>query len=91
VLEDHVWSVSDAASVPQAVGTKEPFASGFYDLLGNVSEWLESINRFETEDARHIGGHAQDRIESIFTVPIREAPRGERNRLTGFRIAIKVD
>ncbi|MGZ0707868.1 SUMF1/EgtB/PvdO family nonheme iron enzyme [Coraliomargarita sp. W4R53] len=91
VLEDHVWSVSDAEGVPQAVGTKEPFASGFYDLLGNASEWLESIDRFETEDARHIGGHAQDRIESIFTVPIREAPRGERNRLTGFRIVVEVD
>ena len=91
VLEENVWSVSDAAGVPQAVGTKEPFASGFYDLLGNISEWLESIDRFENEGALHIGGHAQDRIESIFTVPLREAPRGERNRLTGFRIAVKVN
>ena len=91
VLEDHVWSVSDAEAVPRDVGTKAPFASGFYDLLGNVSEWLESVDRFETEDALHIGGHAQDRLESIFTVPIREAPRGERNRLTGFRIVVKVD
>ena len=91
VLEEHVWSVSDAVGEPQAVGTKEPFASGFYDLLGNISEWLESIDRFETEGALHIGGHAQDRIESIFTVPLREAPRGERNRLTGFRIVVKVN
>ena len=91
VLEDHAWSVADADGVPQAVGTKEPFASGFYDLLGNTSEWLESVDRFETENARHIGGHAQDLIESIFTVPSREAPRGERNRLTGFRIVVKVN
>ena len=91
VLEEHIWSVSDAAGVPQAVGTKEPFASGFHDLLGNISEWLESIDRFETEGALHIGGHAQDRIESIFTVPLREAQRGERNRLTGFRIVVKVN
>ena len=91
VLEDHAWSAADADGVPQAVGTKEPFASGFYDLLGNTSEWLESIDRFETERASHIGGHAQDRIESIFTVPLREAPRGDRNRLTGFRIVAKVN
>lgn len=89
VLENHVWSVSDAEGVPQDIGSKEPFATGFNDLLGNVSEWLESIDRFDTEDARHIGGHAQDRIESIFTVPTREAPRGERNRLTGFRIVVQ--
>ena len=91
VLENHVWSVSDADGVAQPVGQKEPFTSGFYDLLGNVSEWLESVDRFDTEDARHIGGHAQDRIEAIFTVPMRSAPRGERNRLTGFRVVVVVD
>ncbi|CAA6676521.1 Unannotated [Lentimonas sp. CC4] len=91
VLEDHVWSVSDADGVAQPVGQKEPFTSGFYDLLGNVSEWLESVDRFDSEDARHIGGHAQDRIEAIFTVPVRSAPRGERNRLTGFRVVVVVD
>ncbi len=91
VLEDHVWSVSTSGGVAHPVGQKEPFASGFYDLLGNVSEWLESVDRFETEDARHIGGHAQDRLEAIFTVPVREAPRGERNRMTGFRFVVEAD
>jgi len=89
VLEDHVWSVSDTQGVSQPIGRKKPFEGGYYDLLGNVSEWLESIDRFETEDARHIGGHAQDRLEAIFTVPVREAPRGERNRMTGFRIVMQ--
>jgi hypothetical protein len=91
VLEEHVWSASDAEGVAQPVGTKAPFDSGCHDLLGNVSEWLESTDRFENEDARHIGGHAQDRLEVIFTVPIREAPRGERNRMTGFRIVVQAD
>jgi hypothetical protein len=88
VLEDHVWSISDSDGRTQAVGSKEAFSSGFHDLLGNVSEWLESVDRFEDEEARHIGGHAQDRLETIFTVPIREAPRGERNRMTGFRVVL---
>ena len=91
VLENHVWSVSDSDGETQAVSTKEAFASGFYDLLGNVSEWLESVDRFDDEDARHIGGHAQDRLEAIFTVPVREASRGERNRMTGFRVVVQVD
>ncbi|TVP77039.1 MAG: hypothetical protein EA353_11160 [Puniceicoccaceae bacterium] len=91
VLEEHVWSASNSGQQTQAVGAKEPFASGFHDLLGNVSEWLESIDRFETESARQIGGHAQDQLEVIFTVPVREAPRSERNRLTGFRIVVRVD
>lgn len=91
VLEEHAWSVSDADGIAQPVGQKAPFSSGYHDLLGNVSEWLESTDRFETEDARHIGGHAQDRLEAIFTVPVRESPRGERNRMTGFRVAMEVD
>lgn len=89
VLEDHVWSVSNSGGVAQEVGQKVPFASGFHDLLGNVSEWLESEDRFENEAVRHIGGHAQDRIEAIFTVPVREAPRSERNRMTGFRFVME--
>lgn len=89
VLEDHVWSLSETDGNTQPVGTKEPFASGCHDLLGNVSEWLESVDRFETEDARHIGGHALDQLETIFTVPVRDAPRQERNRMTGFRIVIR--
>jgi hypothetical protein len=90
VLEKHVWSAADSGGEPREVGQKEAFASGFHDLLGNVSEWLESGDRFEAEDARHIGGHAQDRLERIFTVPVRESPRGERNRLTGFRVVVRV-
>jgi hypothetical protein len=91
VLENHVWSLAETDGTPRPVGTKEPFASGFHDLLGNISEWLESVDRFETEDARHIGGHALDSLKTIFTVPVCEAPREERNRMTGFRIVMQVE
>ena len=90
VLEKHVWSISDAREIAKPIGQKEPFASGYYDLLGNVSEWLESIDRFEDEDARHIGGHAGDRIEVIFGVPLRNTSRAERNRMTGFRFVVNL-
>jgi hypothetical protein len=45
----------------------------------------------DLEDTRHIGGHAQDRLETIFTVPVRESPRGERNRMIGFRFVVMVE
>lgn len=89
-LEEYAWSLADTEGVTQPIGKKSPFSSGCFDLLGNVSEWLESIDRFETEDAQHIGGHALDRIETIFTVPLREAPREERNRMTGFRVVVQI-
>jgi tetratricopeptide (TPR) repeat protein len=89
ILEDHVWSAESANGIPQNIGTKEPFGSDYCDLLGNVSEWLESIDRFGSEEAIHIGGHAQDRLESIFSVPLRYGPRGERSRLIGFRVVVR--
>ena len=88
VLEEHAWSFSDAKEVVRPVGLKKPFASGYFDLLGNVSEWLESIDQFEDEDAFHIGGHAGDRVEVIFSVPRRTTSRAERNRFTGFRFVV---
>jgi len=90
VLEKHVWSVSDAREIARPVGQKEPFSSGYYDLLGNLSEWLESIDQYDDEDAYHIGGHVADRIEVIFSVPRRTTSRAERNRLTGFRFVVKL-
>lgn len=90
VLEEHVWSVSDAREIARPVSQKKPFASGYYDLLGNLSEWLESIDQFDEEDAFHIGGHVGDRIEVIFSVPRRSTSRAERNRLTGFRFIVKL-
>ena len=54
-----------------------------------MSEWLESVDSFADEDARHIGGHAGDRLDVLFNVPVRETPRAERNRMTGFRFVVK--
>ena len=89
VLEDHAWCSINADGVPQNIGTKEPQGIGFYDLLGNVSEWLESVDRFDSEEAVHIGGDALDSLETIFTVPLRNGSRGERSRLVGFRVVVK--
>ena len=90
VLEEHAWGVGDGKTAPRTVASKKATDNGFHDLLGNVSEWLESVNRYETEKADHIGGHIQDRMDVIFTVPMRSMPRIGRNRLTGFRAVIKI-
>jgi hypothetical protein len=88
VLEDYVWSATDGQLEPQAVGTKQPFASGVYDLLGNVGEWLESEDSTSLEDAKHMGGSIQDSLEEIFTVPSGRLSRTSRNRTIGFRVVV---
>lgn len=91
VLEDKVWSADNSDGTAQPVAGKEPFQNGFYDLLGNVSEWLEPSDPEETDMVRHIGGHAQDRLDAIFSVPLRSVDPGERNRMTGFRFIMRAD
>jgi len=87
-IEKYAWAVANSDGKTHPVGEKKAFESGFHDLLGNVSEWLESVDKFEDEDAKHIGGHAQDTVETIFTVPVRETARNERSRMIGFRVAV---
>jgi tetratricopeptide (TPR) repeat protein len=87
-LEAHVWSRADPEGLAQPIGTKAAFASGVHDLLGNVSEWLESMDLDESGEARHVGGHVQDQLDVIFTVPVRTAARTARNRMIGFRVVV---
>ena len=87
-LENHVVS-NESEGASTKISSKQPLGEGFYDLLGNVSEWLYSDGVFENESVKHIGGHYNDRINTIYSVPLRMANRNERSRLIGFRFVIE--
>lgn len=86
-----IWSISTATGILQPVGQKKPFPGGYFDLLGNVSEWLASEELLESNTANHIGGNAQDSLEAILEVPVRNLQKAERNRMVGLRIVVRVD
>ena len=83
-----IWSISEANGLSQPVGRKKPFPGGYFDLLGNVSEWLALEEPEGSETAFHIGGHVQDSLETITSIPVRSLRKTERSRLTGFRIVV---
>ena len=87
-LEKYVVSNADEGKLTN-LASKEPLGEGFYDLLGNVSEWLFSDGVFENEPVKHIGGHFNDRVNTIYSVPIRTVNRNERSRLIGFRFVVE--
>ena len=62
-LEEYAITNIDGGNL-SAIASKDPLGKGFYDLLGNVSEWLYSDGVFENEPVKHIGGHFNDRIET---------------------------
>ena len=87
-LEKYVVSNEDEGKLTK-LASKEPLGPGFYDLLGNVSEWLFSDGVFENEPVKHMGGHFNDRVNTIYSVPIRTVNRNERSRLIGFRFVVE--
>ena len=87
-LENHVVSYSEDQGIAP-IKSKELMGEGFFDLLGNLSEWLYSEEAYFDEPAKHIGGHFRDNLETIFTVPLREANPNERSRLIGFRFILE--
>ena len=87
--DDYIWSTTNTDGSTQRVGQKKPFESGYYDLLGNVSEWLDKEeDRVDSQSVSHFGGHVQDNVKAILSMPIRSVSINERNRLTGFRFVV---
>jgi tetratricopeptide (TPR) repeat protein len=87
-LEKFVVSNAEEGELTN-LASKEPLGEGFYDLLGNVSEWLFTDGVFENERVKHIGGHFNDRLNTIYSVPVRMINRNERSRLIGFRFVVE--
>ncbi len=91
VLEEHAWGAGNSEMATHAVTQLSPHTAGFYDLLGNVSEWLANDSAERPLQVQHIGGHAQDSFTDLFTVPLRNSPPNERNRLIGFRFVVDME
>lgn len=86
---DSIWSASTAKGISQPTGRKNPLPSGYFDLLGNVSEWLANEEFMESKTAYNIGGNAQDGLKTILEIPVRKLQNTERNRMIGFRIVVQ--
>lgn len=87
-LADQTWNVENALGVTHEVGTREPNRNGFYDLLGNVSEWLLSDELRSGREARQIGGSIESTVDQLADVPVQISNALGRNRHNGFRIVV---
>lgn len=90
-LADGTWSSVNANRQTQPVGTSQPNDFGFYDLLGNVSEWLGSSSEQTPERVVAIGGSARDSLRRLLTIPEEAREPAERNRFVGFRFMVYME
>lgn len=80
------WNYFNSSGTTHPIATKKPNDRGFYDLLGNVAEYLAQPS--DADSARVIGGNAQTAPDAIKDIPVSDFDPKQRNRMVGFRIAV---
>ncbi|MBQ6534683.1 MAG: SUMF1/EgtB/PvdO family nonheme iron enzyme, partial [Opitutales bacterium] len=82
------WNNMNSGGKTHAVATKKPNDNGFFDLLGNVSEFVKKEPADVSEMSRIIGGGAQTSADAIGEIPFQQFDPKQRNRMVGFRIIV---
>jgi hypothetical protein len=85
------WNLDDSGGRTQPVETKAPNALGFYDLLGNVAEWLDRPADEDDDKAPVIGNSAETPVDSIRDLTAADVATIDRSRFTGFRMVVDMD
>ncbi|MCD8481780.1 MAG: formylglycine-generating enzyme family protein, partial [Verrucomicrobia bacterium] len=83
------WNSQNTNREIQPVARRQPNSVGFFDLLGNVAEWLTPDDVSADQLAPVIGGSVRDNPRALLNVPVENRLRNERNRITGFRFVVQ--
>jgi tetratricopeptide (TPR) repeat protein len=86
-LPGQAWAFENSGNAPHKGKEKAANANGFFDLLGNLSEWGQAP-RF-SDNALVFGGSYQNSFEALALVPSEQRPKHDKNRLRGFRIVVE--
>ena len=81
------WNLENSGGTPHEVATKQPNDAGFYDLLGNVSEFVKNEN-MAAAGVEIAGGSAQTSTDSVSEMPLERVDGNQRSRLVGFRFMV---
>lgn len=82
------WSQERSEQRIHSVGSAAANAAGFYDLLGNVAEWL-APDRADAEATLVAGGSYAEPEAELAKVPMEKRNRLERARTIGFRVVVE--
>lgn len=90
VMSSMTWNSQNSGGEVKAVARAEPNMNGYYDLLGNVAEWLLDGPGTDPDDAYIIGGSVRENPARLISLDVQEKPKLERQRFCGFRIVVEM-
>lgn len=88
-VDELAWHSQNTQREIQPIARRKPNSIGFFDLLGNVAEWLQPEADGNPQQAPVIGGSVRDNPRALAQIPVENRLRNERNRITGFRIIVR--
>ncbi len=91
----HAWLIENSSGTVHAVGKLNANSAGFFDLYGNVAEWVcadpdttAERRKFEEFIA---GGDCQTPTYSFPSDLFKKVARTEKSRTRGFRVVVEVE
>lgn len=88
-LNEISWNNMNSGGMTQPVATKKPNDKGYFDLLGNVAEFVNPDSP-TAEVVKIIGGGAQTSVDAMTEIPLKNFDPKQRNRMVGFRIVVEM-
>jgi hypothetical protein len=82
------WSADNSGGRSREVGKSPAAESGFFDLAGNLAEWLQPANE-KGETAPVVVGSFADPADVLQSLKIVPTEKRERDRLVGFRFVVE--
>ena len=85
-LNEIAWHSQNSGGATREVMTRRCNDLGYYDLLGNVCEYLKS---YDGVIIKVIGGGVQTSTDIMLSQRTEEVPQNQRSRDTGFRVMVE--
>jgi len=87
-LAQGTWTADSSGGHSHEAGQSQPSAAGFYDLAGNLAEWLQPPAG-AGETAPVAGGSYLDAAGALRPLPVVPVEKRQRARHIGFRVVVE--
>ena len=85
-ISNYAWTLENSGGEIHVSGTRKANANGFFDLYGNVSEWIAQPKGAGKSEGVVLGGDCQFPAAMLAKEHEQKTLPAERSRLRGFRV-----